>query len=83
MSLPRISVRRPVTTTMIFMAVLLLGFISFRMLNIELLPSIDIPKITVETKAHNMPPEEVDTNITQKIERQLGTLPNVKKITSI
>ncbi|MBN2725870.1 efflux RND transporter permease subunit [Candidatus Mcinerneyibacteriota bacterium] len=83
MSLPNFSVRRPVTTTMIFMAVLLLGFISFKMLNIELLPSIDIPKITVETKAPNMPPEEVDTNVTQKIERQLGTLPNVKKITSI
>jgi len=83
MSLPQFSVRRPVTTTMIFMAVLLLGLISFKMLNIELLPSIDIPKITVETKATNMPPEEVDTNVTQKIERQLGTLPNVKKITSI
>ena len=83
MSLPKFSVKRPVTTTMISLAVILLGFISLKMLKIELLPSIDIPKIVVETKAESLPPEEVDTNITQKIERQLGTLPNVKKISSI
>src|SRR6056297_2354144 len=83
MSLPKFSVKRPVTITMIFIGILLLGAISYNALNIELLPSIDIPKIVVETKIPNSPPEEVDNNVTQKIEKSLSTLPNVKKVHSI
>ncbi|TYB30400.1 MAG: efflux RND transporter permease subunit [Candidatus Mcinerneyibacterium aminivorans] len=83
MSLPKFSVKRPVTITMMFLGIVLLGFISYKSLNIELLPSIDIPKIVVETKVNNSPPEEIDNNVTQKIEKILSTLPNVKKVHSI
>src|SRR6056297_2122941 len=83
MSLPKFSVKRPVTITMIFLGIILLGIVSYNNLNIELLPSIDIPKIVVETKVNNSPPEEVDNNVTQKIEKTLSTLPNVKKVHSL
>ncbi len=83
MSLPRFSVTRPVTTFMIYAGIVLLGAISLKMLKVELLPSLDIPKIVVETKAPDMPPEEVDQTITQKIESQLSTLPDVKRVTSV
>ena len=82
MSLPKLSVKRPVTITMIYLGIVLFGIISFKMLKIELLPSMDIPKIVVETKVPNTPPEEVDSNVTYKLENQLSTLPNVKKIYS-
>lgn len=83
MSLPRFSVTRPVTTFMIYAGIVLLGAISMKMLKVELLPSLDIPKIVVETKCPNMPPEEVDQTVTQKIESQLSTLSDVKRVTSV
>ncbi len=83
MSLPRFSVNRPVTTFMLYTGIIILGIISLGMLKVELLPSLEVPKIVVETKAPNMPPEEVDQTVTQKIESQLSTLPDVKRITSI
>ena len=49
MTLPEIGVRKPVTTLMFFLAVLLLGSVMYTRLSIDFLPEIDNPTVTVVT----------------------------------
>ena len=82
MSLPSFSVRRPVTVTMIFLAVILLGVISWTRLPQELFPPITYPQLTVVTNYPNAAPEEVETLITKLIEEAVGTVKNARRIIS-
>jgi len=83
MSLPRFSIRRPVTTTMIFLAVTLFGFISWKRLPQELFPAIAYPQMTIVTLYGNAAPEEIETLITKPIEEAIGTVKNLERIKSI
>lgn len=76
------SVKKPVTMSMIFLAVIVLSMVSFSRLSIDLFPDITFPTITVFTSNSGMGPEEIESNITQKIEEVVGTVNNIKKITS-
>lgn len=83
MKLPEFSVNRPVTTSMFFIGVLMLGLISLTRLPRELFPSITYPQLTIVTTYENAAPEEVETLITRIIEEAVGTVSNLKRIGSI
>lgn len=83
MRLPEFSVNRPVTTSMFFIGVLILGLISLTRLPRELFPSITYPQLTIVTTYENAAPEEVETLITKIIEEAVGTVSNMKRISSI
>ncbi|MFH1854748.1 MAG: efflux RND transporter permease subunit [Candidatus Omnitrophota bacterium] len=83
MRLPEFSVKRPVTISMFFLGALVLGFISLTRLPRELFPSITYPQLTVITTYENAAPEEVETLITKIIEEAVGTVSNLKRISSI
>ncbi|MGE4357244.1 MAG: efflux RND transporter permease subunit [Candidatus Omnitrophota bacterium] len=83
MRLPEFSVRKPVTVTMIFLGVVLLGYISWTRLPQTLFPAITYPQITVVTVYENAAPEEVEILITKVIEEVVGTVSNLKRISSI
>lgn len=83
MSISRLSVNRPVSIIMVFLAVILLGFISWTRLPQELFPAITYPQITVVTSYENAAPEEIESLITKIIEEAVGTVNNVKRISSI
>ena len=83
MNISKLSVNRPVTTAMIFTAIVLLGLISWNRLPQELFPSITYPQITVVTSYENAAPEEIESLITKIIEEATGTVNNVKRISSI
>ncbi|MFC1621371.1 efflux RND transporter permease subunit [Candidatus Omnitrophota bacterium] len=83
MNLPEFSVNRPVTTSMFFIGVLMLGLISLTRLPRELFPSITYPELTIVTTYENAAPEEVETLITKIIEETVGTVSNLKRISSI
>jgi len=82
MSLPSFSVKRPVTVTMIFLGVILLGIISLTRLPQELFPAITYPQLTVVTNYTNAAPEEVETLITKIIEESVGTVKNARRVLS-
>lgn len=82
MNLPRVSLARPVTIMMFFLGVVLLGFISWNRLPRELFPPINYPQITVMTSYEGAAPEEIETLITKIIEEAVGTVNNVKRISS-
>ncbi len=83
MNIPKLSVRRPVTTIMVFTGIVLLGIISWTKLPQELFPSITYPQITVVTVYKNAAPEEIENLVTKVIEEAVGTVNNVKRIESI
>jgi HAE1 family hydrophobic/amphiphilic exporter-1 len=68
---------------MIFLAVTLFGFISWKRLPQELFPAITYPQMTIVTLYGNAAPEEIETLITKPIEEAIGTVKNLERIKSI
>lgn len=83
MSLPSLSIRRPVTTLMFCVGLVMLGIIAFQNLPVDFLPSIRIPRLTVQTSYPNVSPDEIENTVTQPIEAALGTVTGAKKVSSV
>ncbi len=83
MKLANISVNRPVTTLMIFVAMVVLGLASLTRLGIDLMPDIEIPSVSVITAYDGAGPEEIETLITEPVEDILSTISGVDEVTSI
>ena len=82
MSLYDLSIRRPVATAMTFLAVIVVGSVSFYYLPVDLLPEIEYPRVTVYTNYPNVGPEEVESIITDPVANAVSSVPNVERITS-
>ncbi|MFQ5688687.1 MAG: efflux RND transporter permease subunit [Gemmatimonadota bacterium] len=82
MALPDLSIRRPVATWMFYMAVGVLGVVSFLRLPIDLLPDVAFPTLSVWTTYTDAGPEEVERFVTEPIEEQLSRVPGIRKVTS-
>ncbi len=83
MKLPGSSVKHPVTTFMVFLALFILGIISLTRLGLELFPDISFPAAVVFTAYPGVGPEEVESGITKPIEEAVSTLNGVEQISSI
>ncbi|MEO0600528.1 MAG: efflux RND transporter permease subunit, partial [Myxococcota bacterium] len=70
----RAVVDHPVATTMVFLAALTFGLVSYLRLPVELMPDIGYPTITVRTTFEGAAPQEVEAQVSQPIEEQLATL---------
>ncbi len=83
MNMGRWSIRRPVTTTMVFLAVVLLGFISLRRLSVDLLPDIGYPRLSVVTRFPGVAPEEMESLITAPLEAAVSRIPGMRRVDSV
>ncbi len=66
--LAKFSVQYPVSILMLVLAFLLLGFISFKKLGMDLFPDLNSPKIFIELKAGERPPDEIEKQFVENIE---------------
>jgi Cation/multidrug efflux pump len=82
MSLYQSAVRRPVTTIMIFLGVVVLGFFALGRLPIDLYPDMEINQVMIVTSYSGAAPEEIENNITKPIQNVLNGINGVKHITS-
>jgi HAE1 family hydrophobic/amphiphilic exporter-1 len=82
MNLARASVRRPVFTSMLTLMVLVLGMVALSRLQIDLLPSIELPTISVRTQYEGADPIVMERLVTQIVEEIVGTVPGVVEMTS-
>lgn len=82
MNLPEFGVRKPVSNLMVFCAIILLALYSFTRLGIDSMPEIESPVISVITSYPGANPEDVEIRVTQPLENQLATTPDLEKITS-
>jgi len=81
--LTEFSVRYPVTILMFVLAVLLLGYISFRKLGIDLFPDLNNPRIFVELTAGEKSPEEIEQQLVDRIESLTYGQKKVVEVSSI
>lgn len=83
MKLPNLSVKRPVATTMVFVALLLFGLVSLQKLPLDLMPEMELPALTVMTVYPGASAEEVEEQITTILEEILAGTENLKEISSV
>jgi len=83
MRLPKTTVNRPVTTAMVFIAILLIGLFAWRSLPRDLLPDIEIPSLTVVTIYPGASAEDVEKQVTNRLETALSGTENLKLLSSM
>ena len=76
------SVRKPVTTALIFVAVVILGIFSLNKLPVDLLPDIETNAIMVMTTYQGASAADIETNVSRPLENMLNTVTNLKNIWS-
>ncbi|WP_345779513.1 efflux RND transporter permease subunit [Dyella sedimenti] len=82
MSPSRLFILRPVATSLLALAVLLVGLFGYRFLSVSALPEVDFPTIEVVTAYPGAGPQVVASSITAPLERQLGQMPGLSQMAS-
>ena len=83
MKITQLTVKRPVTTFMFFLAIVLLGFVSLRELSVDLLPNISYPRLSVVCQYQGVAPEEIETLITRRLEAGVSRIPGLRRVESV
>ena len=78
----RTFILRPVATTLLMVAILLVGLVAYRLLPVSALPQVDYPTIQVFTFYPGASPDVIASSITSPLERQFGQMPGLKQMTS-
>lgn len=78
----KLAIRRPVLTFVVFAAVIIFGGISLSRLPVDFLPDVTLPTITVITPYIGAPAQDVERNVSEPLEEELSSVPDVKKIRS-
>ena len=82
MTLTEYVIKRPSVVVVSILVIAIFGIISYTNLSYELLPKFNIPTLTVVTVYPGASPDEVESEITKKIEDNISTLENIKRIRS-
>jgi multidrug efflux pump len=82
MSPSRPFILRPVATTLLMVAILLVGFVAYKQLPISALPQVDYPTIQVLTFYPGASPDVMTSSVTAPLERQFGQIPGLNQMTS-
>ena len=82
MSPSRPFILRPVATSLLMVAVMLVGLVAFSFLPLSALPEVDYPTIQVQTLYPGASPEVMTSSVTAPLERQFGQMPNLNQMSS-
>ena len=80
--LAAISVKRPVFATVLILALTVVGAFAFTRLGVDRFPKVDFPTVLVTTRLPGAAPEEVETEITNKIEEAVNTISGIDELRS-
>jgi hydrophobic/amphiphilic exporter-1 (mainly G- bacteria), HAE1 family len=75
-------INRPIATTLIMVAVFLVGLVAFPSLPVAPLPQVDFPTITVSASLPGASPDTMASSVAQPLERQIAQIPGVSQMTS-
>ena len=78
-----VCVRRPVFAWVLMIVIVVLGVVGYTRLGVDQFPNIDIPFIIVTTRLEGASPEEIETDITDKIESAVNTIEGIDELRSI
>ena len=80
--LAEICIKRPVFATMLILSLVVVGAFSFMSLGVDLFPKIDFPTITITVVNPGASPQEIETEITEKIEEAVNTVSGIDELRS-
>src|SRR5919197_1008826 len=81
--LAEVSIKRPVFATMIIMALVVVGTAAYFRLGVDRFPTVDLPTVTVRVELPGASTEEIETQVTQKLEEQINTIQGIQELRSI
>jgi HAE1 family hydrophobic/amphiphilic exporter-1 len=77
------AIRRPVTITMLFFSLLIMGLGASRYLPLEKFPGIDFPELFIQVPYQDATPAEIEKMITRPVEEALATMSGIKRLRSV
>src|SRR5947209_6527740 len=80
--LAELCVRRPVFASVLVLALVVVGLFSYFRLGVDRFPKVDFPTITVTTRLPGAAPEELETEVTDKIEEAVNTISGIDELRS-
>lgn len=80
--LSKFSVKKPYTVVVAVVLVMILGYVSFDKMTVDLLPDMNLPYAVVMTAYPGASPEEVETTVTRPVEQAMATISNIKNVSS-
>lgn len=81
--LAEVCVKRPVFATMLILSLVTVGAFSFTSLGVDLFPKIDFPTITITVLNPGASPQEIETEVTEKIEEAVNTISGIDELRSV
>jgi len=82
MNIAAFCIRRPITTTLIMLAILFFGMVGYRLLPVSDLPNVDFPTIQVTVNLPGASPETMASSVATPLERQFSTIAGLDSMTS-
>jgi hydrophobic/amphiphilic exporter-1 (mainly G- bacteria), HAE1 family len=82
MKIVDLSIRRPVAVAMGFLALVVFGVVSFSRLQLDLLPDIAFPTVTIQTSYPGVGPQEIESLLSRPIEEAVSVVQGVQEVTS-
>ena len=82
-TLAQLCVRRPVFATMLILSLVVVGIFSYFSLGVDLFPKVDIPTVVVIIANPGASPEEIETEISKKVEDAVNTISQVDEVRSV
>ena len=80
--LAEICIKRPVFATMLILFLVVMGLDSYRKLGVDFFPKIEFPIVTIQTTLRGAAPEEVESQITKRIEEAVNTVSGIDDLNS-
>jgi HAE1 family hydrophobic/amphiphilic exporter-1 len=74
MSIAQLFIKRPVMTTLVMLAIVLFGWMGYRLLPVSDLPNVDFPTIVVDVSLPGASPETMSTAVAMPLEKQFSTI---------
>ncbi len=75
-------IRRPVTTVMMAMAIMVLGIVGYNSMGVDMYPDVEFPFATVQTTLQGASAEEIETSITKQAEEAVNTISGIEELSS-
>ena len=83
MSIPELFIRRPVTTTLVMLGIIIFGIAGYRLLPVSELPNVDFPTIQVTSRLPGGSPETMASSVSTPLEREFSTIAGLDSMTSL
>jgi len=81
-ALARLSVHRPVVATVLILLLVVVGGLAYKSLGVDRFPNVDFPMVSISTTLKGATPEEMDSQVTDEIEKQVNTVSGIDTLTS-